>query len=111
MPSVITDRVNGAVNGAPVRPGSILMTSGVAGTTAITATPFPGVSTYYPNLLVMVRLPAQNTGPTTLDLGPGALPWKTPNGAAHAAGDLSPNLDYLIKLNEAMTEFRTVSPF
>lgn len=110
MTSVITDRVSGAVNGAPVNPGGVLQGDSVTGTNDIVADTFPNISAYYANLLVLVRPANANTGAVTLDLGPGVKPWNKPSGAAHAAGDLSPSIEYLVKLDDAMTEFRTITP-
>lgn len=111
MTSVITDRVSGAVAGAPVNPGSIIQAIDVTGTDVIVADTFPNITAYFGNQLFLIRPFAANTGAVTLNLGPGALPWRTPSGAEFAAAALSPSLEYLIKLNEAATEFRTVSPF
>lgn len=110
MVSVITDRVSGAVNGAPVNPGSILQSSGVTGVNAIVADTFPNVTSYYGGLLVLIRPANANTGSVTLDLGPGVLPWRKPAGGEMAAGDLQPGLEYLVKLSDNMSEFRTIAP-
>lgn len=114
MASTITPRVGGAVSGAPVNTGAggIIQAEGVTGTNDyVAASTSPGISQYYPNQLFMIRVGNANTGNTTLDFGPSALPWRTPSGAENAAGAISPNLDYLVKLNADMDEFRTIAPF
>lgn len=113
MTSTITQRVGGAIAGVPVNTGAggIVQAIDVTGIDDIVADTSPGISAYYGNQLFIIRLTAPNTGPTTLDFGPGELPWRTPSGAEHGAGDLSENLDYLVKLNAAGSEFRTIAPF
>lgn len=114
MVSTITQRIGGAVAGTPVNSagGGTVQTDDVAGTNAITAIGVPTISAYFPRQLYMVRPFAANTGPVTLDIdGVGVLPWRKPGGGEYANGDLSPNLDYLVKMAEDLTEFRTVAPF
>lgn len=113
MTSTITQRIGGAVAGVPVNTGAggIIQATDVTGTNDYVAETSPGISQYFPNQFFTIRIGITNTGATTLDFGPGELPWRTPSGAEHAAGALSPDLEYLVKLNEAMTEFRTFAPF
>lgn len=110
MASVIIDRVSGAVQSAPVNPGGVIQAITVTGTNDIVAETYPAITAYFPRQLFLIRPANANTGPLTLDFGPGVLPWNKPSGAAHASGDVSPNLEYLVKLSEDMTEFRTVTP-
>jgi hypothetical protein len=113
MVSTITQRIGGAVDGVPVNVsgGGIVNTTDVAGTNDITASGYPPISAYFPFQKFMVRPFAVNTSSVTLDIDEkGVLPWRKPSGAEHGNGDLSPNIEYLVQLNEAMTEFRTVAP-
>lgn len=112
MVSTITQRIGGAVAGTPVNTGAggAVQAINVAGTNNLTAETTPAISNYFPNQLFLIRPASVNGGPVDLDLGPGVKPWRKPSGANHAAGDLSPNIEYLIKMSADLTEFRTIAP-
>lgn len=112
MVSTITPRVGGAVDGAPVNTGAggTVQATNVAGINSITAGTAPAISRYYPNQLFLIRPANSNTGPVDLDFGPGALPWRKPSSAEHGNGDLSPSIEYLIKYDDDLSEFRTIAP-
>lgn len=112
MVSTITQRIGGAVAGTPVNTGAggVIEAINITGTNAIVADTTPEISAYFANQLFLVRPFAANTGAVTLNLGPGALPWHKPGGADFANGDLSPNIEYLIKMASDLTEFRTIAP-
>lgn len=112
MVSTITQRVGGAVAGTPVNTGAggTVQAINVTGTNSITADTQPAISQYFPNQLFLIRPANANTGAVDLDLGPGVKPWRKPSGAAHGNGDLSPSIEYLIKISADLSEFRTIAP-
>lgn len=112
MVSVITQRIGGAVAGTPVNTGAggIIQVINVTGTNAIVGETSPEISAYFARQLFLIRPFAANTGAVTLNLGPGVKPWRKPGGGDFGTGDLSPNLEYLIKMADDLSEFRTVAP-
>jgi hypothetical protein len=112
--STITDRVAGAVDGAPVqRQGfGIVQVTDSAGTDTYTGSTSPTITAYHPNQLYLWRPFAANTGAATLNLeGLGAKDVRMPNGAALSSGYLSASQDYLIRYDETADDFIIVAPF
>lgn len=113
MASTITSRISGSPGAGAVQGGSgygIIQTTDVAGTDTITCESTPEIDEYVTNQLFLIRPANNNTGAVTINVNAlGAKSWVKPNGSAYASGELSTNLDYLIKYNG--THFRTVSPF
>lgn len=113
MVSTITPRT-GTAPSVDVGGGSgtgIYQTSNVAGVDAMTCEVAPDIDGYVANRLYLVRPAYQNTGPVTLDIagGDGAQPWVKPDTSDFAAGELSPNLEYLVKDN-GLGSFVTIAP-
>jgi hypothetical protein len=89
--------------------GTIQVTN-IAGTNTITGDTVPEIDEYVQYQIYLLKPFAANTGPVTVNLNEiGALDLLTPSGVALSAGDLSPNIEYLIKHNG--TEFRLLSTF
>jgi hypothetical protein len=101
---------NGA---APAANGSanVYILGDAAGTNDYTA-PLPaGASSYPATALCLVRFANANTGPGRLRwTGLAYLPVTKPNGAALAADDVNPNVDYLLRLVNGAS-FRIIPGF
>jgi hypothetical protein len=112
MASTILDRVATVVGSTPVSVAGygFIQCSNVAGTDAITADTSPEITSYVTNAVYLLRPHASNAGAVTVNLnGLGAKSLKTPAGGAIAAGDLTPNIEYLIKYDG--TDFYVLSTF
>lgn len=112
MSSTITPRtgsVPGGVGVAGVGTG-IYQCSNVAGVNALTADVAPDIDEYVANRLYLIRPAFQNTAAVTLDIsGEGIQPWVKPDGSAWLTGELSTQLEYLIKDN-GLGSFVTIAP-
>ncbi len=112
MASVITDRFAQIVDGGPGGGGGgagIHGSQNVTGTNDITANADPTIRGYAPIMLFLLRPVAPNTGAVFADWdSSGRLQILKPNGDPLAAGEFSPNLEYLIKFN--ITDFRIIAP-
>jgi hypothetical protein len=113
MTSVITPRTGAVPGSGPVSGsggGGIFQCSNVAGTGAYTADVFPSIDEYVANRLYLIRPPFQNVGAATINIsGEGIQGWKKPDGSDFASGELSPNLEYLIK-DSGLGTFITLTP-
>lgn len=113
MTSTITPRIPGSVTAVPIGGTGIgiIQCTGVGGTAnSVTCNTQPTISTLTDNQYFSIRLTQANTGPVVLNpQGLGNKPWRRPNGTEFESGDLSPNVEYLIKYFS--NEFRVVAPF
>lgn len=109
MASVITDRVNVTVGGAPVSSAGqgIYVCSNVAGTNDVTADTTPAITSYPDNGFFSCRFVNANGGAMTVDFGPGAISLLTPAGGALVGGEVSPNVEYLLKYDGTAMRFFT----
>lgn len=109
MASVITPRIGSVPGGVSVQGSGvgIIQCSNVAGTDVITCDTFPTIESYIADRIYAIRPLNINTGPVDINMeGIGVRNWKTAAGNEFAAGEVSPNIEYLIKDNG--TEFRAL---
>lgn len=89
---------------------SVTTLSSVAGTNAITANAFPGLTGYTDGQTFLLRPIATNTGAVTLSIsGVGAKPLKSAAGAALGSGDVQFGTQYIVSYYGANDEFRVLT--